>query len=187
MGWKVARCSSRGHPRNVHQIVSAIPARPVAPPITPLNTPIAPSAALPRGHRRELWPYQAVKAEKHQNNPDRNPQGRGRGPAQQLDAHRHPDHGAGQKRQQAGRLYRPAQFPDREALHDQSVGHDQRRRLRRRQSIQPHRGGDDAEGKARHPSHERGGECPNGEQNQIEGLEIGHGIPHHDRRALPRR
>jgi hypothetical protein len=79
---------------------------------------------LARGHRRELWPYQAVKAEKHQNNPDRNPKGCGRGPALQLDAKRHPDHGAGQKRQQAGRLYRPAQLPDRHALHDQSVGHD---------------------------------------------------------------
>jgi NAD(P)-dependent dehydrogenase (short-subunit alcohol dehydrogenase family) len=46
--------------------------------------------------------------------------------------------------------------------------------------VQPNRGGDDAEGKARHPSHECGGECPNGKQNQIEGLEIGHGIPHHE-------
>ena len=55
-----------GHPRNVHQIVRTIPASPVAPPIMPFNTPIAPSAVLPAVTGANLRPHKAVKAEKDQ-------------------------------------------------------------------------------------------------------------------------
>ena len=46
-GWNTARCSGGGHPRNVHQMVRTIPAKPVAPPSIPFSVPTMPSVKCP--------------------------------------------------------------------------------------------------------------------------------------------
>jgi len=54
-------------------------------------------------------------------------------------------------------LYRPAQLPNGDALHDQAIRDDQSRRLRWRQKVKPGHGGDDAKGKPRYTRHQRSG------------------------------
>ena len=82
---------------------------------------------------------------------------------QQFGADRHADHGAEQKRQQPCQLYRPAQLPDRDPLHDQSIRGDQRRHVSGRQEMQPYRRGDNAKSKARYAGHKSRCEGPSSE------------------------
>src|SRR5207253_1247849 len=83
-----------------------------------------------------------------------------------------------EKRHEARPFDRPPQFPYRDALNDQAEGDDQRGSLRRREEMQPHRGGDDAEGEAGEAGDKRRGKRPGGEQGEIEYRESVHGVPH---------
>ena len=67
-----------------------------------------------------------------------------------------------------------AQLPDCNALHDQPEGNDQGCGLHRRQDVQPHRRGDEAEGEAGESGDERGREGGEQEKCQIKG-EDAHG------------
>src|SRR5438045_3638075 len=44
--------------------------------------------------------------------------------------------------------------------------------------MQPHRGGDDAEGKTRKAGDKRRGKCAEEEKREVEGLKLVHGVPH---------
>src|SRR5262249_59355414 len=74
---------------------------------------------------------------------------------------RHPQRDAAGPSQQEWPQPTPAQrvpqFPDRDALHHQTEGDDQRRGLHRRKDVQPNAGGNQSEGKPCHPRDKRGG------------------------------
>jgi hypothetical protein len=109
-GWNTARCSAGGQPRRLHHTVAAMPASPVAPPITPLRMPMPPSAtgpalvAEPSFGRHKLYTLKTTS----EDDPDRNAESRRGGPPQQLGTNRHADRAADQKWSEAAKLDRPA-------------------------------------------------------------------------------
>ena len=106
---------------------------------------------------------------------------RGRGLAQEFAADRHANYAADLERHKARPPDRAAQFPYRNALHDQAECDDQRRGLRWRKEMQPHRGSDDAEGETCKTGDKGRGKRPEGEQSEINCVKAVHGIPHTDR------
>jgi hypothetical protein len=102
---------------------------------------------------------------------------RGGDPVQRCDTKRDADGAADQEGQQSVEFERRSQFPNRVALDQQSIGDDQACRLRRRENVKPGTRGNDAEGKAGKARDHRCREARRNEYQQIEGIEVVHGIP----------
>jgi hypothetical protein len=90
--------------------------------------------------------------------------------ASAKDADRHPERRAEHEWCDFSPLQRMPQLPDRIALHHKSKAGDQDRRLQRRENVEPHRRGNDAEGEAAN-ARDQGGEERPGEEDYREDVE----------------
>ena len=89
-------------------------------------------------------------------------------PGQDADADGNAERGAGHERPEFSPVQRAAQLPDRVALYDQPECDDQRRRLQRREDVEPDRRCDEAEGKAGEAGDERPGKGREKKRQQFE-------------------
>jgi hypothetical protein len=113
------------------------------------------SAAANRRERRARETIEAVQDKK---NADADLQLSNIRPIENRDAERDTECGPCDERPKPLPIQRVPQFPNRDALHDQTERDDQGRGLKRGEHMQPNRGGDQSERKAPEAGDERGGE-----------------------------
>src|SRR5919204_284446 len=112
------------------------------------------ATALDRLHRRS---GETVNAVEDEHRADRDADMVRSGPVENGNAQRNTKGRSEQERPQPAPLQRVSQFPDRDALHDETERDDQCCRLDWREDVQPNGGGDQSESKARHACHQRSG------------------------------